>query len=115
VRDWCLLPWQALRRSPDMLNTTIYDVVRCSGTWRMVGKRLTPARTNPIDCNPSGCGELPIDRVRVYPSPGSFTWEHYPALASTNHNGDVNPTAEIAGGDIQCIGDIFRVLVEDHN
>jgi hypothetical protein len=32
------------------------------------------------------------------------------ALASMNHNGGVNPTAEIAGGDIQCIGDIFRAL-----
>jgi hypothetical protein len=78
VRDWCQLPWQALRRSPDTLNATNCDVVRCSGTWRMVGKRPAPVRTNPVDSNPSGCGEFPVDRVRVYPSPGSFTWERYP-------------------------------------
>jgi hypothetical protein len=76
--DWCQLPSQALRRSPDMLNVTNYDVVRCSGTWPMVSKQPAPTRTNPVDRNPSGCGELPVDRVRVYPSPGSFTWERYP-------------------------------------
>jgi hypothetical protein len=32
------------------------------------------------------------------------------ALASKNHNSGMNPTAEIAGGDIQCTGDIFRAL-----
>jgi hypothetical protein len=32
------------------------------------------------------------------------------ALVSSNHNDGVNPTAEIAGGDIQCTGDIFSAL-----
>jgi hypothetical protein len=69
----------------------------------MVGKRLTLARTNPADCNPSGCGELPVDRVQVYPLPGSFTWERYPVPVSTNPNGGVNPTAEIADGEVSAL------------
>jgi hypothetical protein len=63
ARDWCQLPWQALRQSLDALNVTNCNVVRCSGTWHMVRKRPAPTRINPADRNPSGCGELPVDRV----------------------------------------------------
>jgi hypothetical protein len=94
-----LLQWQALRRSPDTLNMTNYDVGRCSGTWSMVGKRLTPARTNSASCNPSGCGELPVDPIQTYSSPESFTQEHYPVQVSTNRGDGANPDAMVVGGE----------------
>jgi hypothetical protein len=114
ARDRCLLPWQALRRSPDTLYTTNCDVGRCSGTWRMVGKRLTPARTNSASCNPSGCGELPVDPIQTYQSPGSFTRECYPVLASTNRGDGANPGTRVVGGEGSCIWIMFRVLYHQH-
>jgi hypothetical protein len=65
----------------------------------MVGKRLTPARTNSASCNPSGCGELPVDPIQTYPSPGSFTRERYPVQVSTNRGDDANPDAMVVGGE----------------
>ena len=62
----------------DELATMVhYDVLKLLGTWRMVGKRPAPARTNSADRNPSGCGELPVDRVRVYLAPRSLRGRDY--------------------------------------
>jgi hypothetical protein len=65
----------------------------------MVGKRLTPVRTNLASCNPSGCGEGPVDPIQTYPSPGSFTRERYSVQVSTNRGDDANPDAMVVGGE----------------
>jgi hypothetical protein len=51
--------------------------IRRPSTWFMVGKRPAPARTNSAGRNPSGCGELPVDRVRVYLAPRSLRGHDY--------------------------------------
>jgi hypothetical protein len=43
------------------------DVLQLLGTWRMVGKRPTPARAISAGLWSSGYGEPTSDRVRAYP------------------------------------------------
>jgi hypothetical protein len=52
--NWWLSPWRAHQRSPNVCNTSCYDVVRHQGTWHTIVERLTPARMIPTSCGPSG-------------------------------------------------------------
>ena len=54
----------------DGLASTVYcDMLQLLGTWRTVGKRLTPARAISAGRRSSGYGEPTSDRVRAYPVP----------------------------------------------
>jgi hypothetical protein len=53
------------------------DVLNLLGTWRMVGKRPTPARAISAGHRSSGYGEPTSDRVRAYPVPRSLLRHDY--------------------------------------
>jgi hypothetical protein len=57
-----------------MLKMSYCNVVEHLGTWRTVDRRPTPARTTLPDCNPSGYGELTVDRVWAYPVSRFLPW-----------------------------------------
>jgi hypothetical protein len=85
--NWWLSPWRAHRRSPDVCNTSYYDVVRHQGTWRKIVEWLTPARMIPTSRGPSGYDGHNGERVRANPSAKIFTLLRYPSTLGTNHRG----------------------------
>jgi hypothetical protein len=48
------------------------DVLNLPGTWRMIGKRPTPAKIIPVGRRPIGYGELNSDRLRANPGAKIF-------------------------------------------
>jgi hypothetical protein len=65
----------------------------------MVGKRPAPARTNLADRNPSGCGELPVDRVRVYLRQDLYTTVIISIPEGTNRSDNANHSTTVTDGE----------------
>jgi hypothetical protein len=74
------------------------DVVLLSGTWRTIGKRLTPMKIIPASRIPSGYDKLNSDRARTNPSAKIFTPLNYPLALGTNCSGRRESGYEITGG-----------------
>jgi hypothetical protein len=72
-------------------------VVKLQGTWHPIDGRPTPVNLSEPTAKQKGV-RRPASGVILWRR--SFTQKRYPAPMNTNHNGGVNPTAEIAGGDI---------------
>jgi hypothetical protein len=110
ARDWWLSPWRAHRRSPDMCNTSYYDVVRHQGTWCMADSWLTLASSSESTMSQADTATgvkqwLKFIHKAIFTTPSNYQY-------SVEHESHRwwQSRRKITGGDIQWIGDIFSAL-----